>query len=153
MRLRWKILSALLLLMLAALLWAWLFGPAWLAGFNAEQQEMKHAFTQQGREFGQRSDVQACLDRTLSEFDQCGGYDCTLKHDYFLKACLEAAAPTEGFCEGVPAFRETPTEDDKTWARHSCWDKDIRHEGCRLLLRQQQYWCSGAAAPDAAAAD
>ena len=148
MRLRWKILMALGLLALAALVWAWMFGPAWLEGFNTQQQAMKRDFTERGQAFGRQADLQACLDRTLADFDDCGGYDCTLKHDYFLKACLEAAAPTEGFCDNVPAYREKPSEDDKSWARHSCWDMNIRHEGCRLLLRQQQYWCSGGVAAD-----
>lgn len=148
MRMRWKILLALTALMLAALVWAWLFGPAWLAGFNAEQQTLKTDFTEQGRAFGRQADQQACLDRTLTDFDSCSGYNCTLQHDYFLKACLEEASPSEGFCDGVPAYREKPSEDDKTWARHSCWDMNIRGEGCRLLLRQQQFWCSGGVAAD-----
>lgn len=143
MRTRNKVLLGLLGVVLAAALWAWLAGPAWLERFNQRQHEARATFTAQGEAFGRQSDQQGCLEHTLTDFNRCDGFDCTLHHGYFLKACLKEAAPSAGFCDGVPAYRETPTEDDKTWAKNSCWDRGIRGEGCRLLLKQQQLWCSG----------
>jgi hypothetical protein len=148
---RRKVLIGLALLSLAFGLWAWLRSPLWLAQFNDRQNDARVTFQAQGQLFGQSHDQQACLTQTLAGFDGCTGFDCTLQHDYYLKACLAAAAPTPGFCDGVPAYRLTPTEDDKSWAKYACWDGNIRGEGCRLLLRQQQYHCSGGIAADAPA--
>ncbi|MFC6670646.1 hypothetical protein [Marinobacterium aestuariivivens] len=148
MKTRSKVLLGLLLLLLAASFWAWRYGPGWLVQFNAQQQQARTASEAEGHGFGRQSDQQGCLDRALTDFNACSGYDCTLQQDFFLKACLEEAAPSAGFCDGVPAYREQPSEDDKTWARHRCWDLDIRGEGCRLLLRQQQYWCGGGVAAE-----
>ncbi len=152
MKTRWKVLSGLALMTLALGIWAWFGAPQWVEQFNDRQREARTSFQAQGRLFGQSADQQACLTRSLADFNNgCMGYDCTLEQDYFLKACLEVAAPTPGFCDAVPAYRNRATEDDKSWAKFTCWENDIRGEGCRLLLRQQQYWCSDGIAADAAA--
>ncbi|WP_020679619.1 hypothetical protein [Marinobacterium rhizophilum] len=151
MKSRWKVLIGLALLALGLGLWVWLRSPLWLEQFNERQSEARATFQAQGRLFGQHNDQQACLAQTLKAFDGCSGFDCTLQHDYFLKACLAEAAPSPGFCDGVPAYRVTPTEDDKSWAKYACWDGNIRGEGCRMLMRQQQYECSGGVAADAPA--
>jgi hypothetical protein len=150
-----KILLACLLLALVAGGWFWSQKDEWLAEFNAERAEEAERFRSAGLEFGQTHDQQACLDKALSDFDsQCSGFSCTVKYGRFLDACLETARPAPAFCEGVPPYREEPSEEDKSWARDTCWGQDIRGEGCRLLLRQQQYFCSaadGAVAADSAA--
>lgn len=133
----------LLVLAVVAAVVGWWNRDAWLASFNEEQQAQTTAFKQQGRAFATGgADQQTCLDEALSRFDGCLGYACTVNHGVFLKACLNEAAPTPGFCDGVPEFRDKPTEDDKSWAKHACWNRDIRGEGCRLLMRQQSYFCS-----------
>jgi hypothetical protein len=152
MKSRSKVLVGLGLITLLLGLWAWLRGPLWLEQFNERQSDARLTFQTEGRLFGQQHDQQACLARTLENFNGCTGFDCTLQHDYYLKACLAEAAPTAGFCDGVPAYRLKPTEDDKSWAKYACWDGNIRGDGCRLLMRQQQYECSGGIAADAGAA-
>jgi hypothetical protein len=151
MKTRWKVLIGLALLALGLGLWVWLRSPLWLEQFNERQSEVRTKFQAEGRLFGQHNDQQTCLDQTLAAFNGCSGFECTLQHDYFLKACLAEAAPSPGFCDGVPAYRLQPTEDDKSWAKYACWDGNIRGEGCRMLLRQQQYECSGGVAADAQA--
>lgn len=146
-----KIIWALVLLpaLLGLFLWQvqpawWLAAKAeWLADFNHERAEQAAAWRNDGRAFGQQQDQAACLSKALIEFDGCTGFQCTVNHGRFLRACLEAAAPSDAFCEGVPEFRDKPTEDDKSWAKYACWERNIRGEGCRLLMRQQQLFCSG----------
>lgn len=140
-----KILLALLLVSVVSAVLFWLQKDAWLAEFNAERAAEAERFRAAGLEYGRGHDQQACLDKALTDFDtQCSGFSCTVRYGRFLDACLETAAHTPGFCAGVPPYHEERSEEDKSWARDSCWEQDIRGEGCRLLLRQQQYFCSGA---------
>lgn len=146
-----KIILALVLIpvLVAGVLWQlqpawWQAAKAeWLADFNAERAELAANWRKDGLAFGRLNDQNSCLDKALAEFDGCTGFQCTIDHGRFLNACLETAAASEGFCEGVPPFREERTEDDKSWAKYGCWDRNIRGEGCRLLMRQQQLFCSG----------
>ncbi|WP_240770714.1 hypothetical protein [Neptunomonas sp. XY-337] len=134
-------LGALLLVVVATSLF-WLNRDAWLADFNAERAEQKEQYQRAGLDFGKQNDQQACLNEALQSFDGCLGYSCTVNNGVFLKACLSQATATPGFCDGVPEFRDKPTEDDKSWAKYFCWDNNIRGEGCRLLMRQQAFFCS-----------
>ncbi len=124
-------------------LYAWVNKDRWLMEFNQSRVEQTEQFKSAGDRYGMSNDQQACLDKALNEFDGCLGYSCTVNQGIFLKACLNQAQPSPGFCEGVPEYREKPTEDDKSWAKYYCWDNNIRGEGCRLLMKQQQYFCSG----------
>jgi len=120
----------------------WLNRESWLADFNADRAYQTAEFKKSGRLFGQEHNQQACLDKTLRSFDGCLGFSCTVNQGIFLRACLSVAKASPGFCEGVPPYREKPTEDDKSWAKYYCWDRNIRGEGCRLLMKQQQFFCS-----------
>lgn len=139
----WGILLAIVLFIFAA----WLTQDRWLPEWNAELAEQSQLFADNGKAFGQSTDQQGCLEEALSSFNQCSGFSCTITHGKFLKACWSVSAVTENFCEDVPAFNDKPTEDDKSWARHACWGRDIRGEGCRLLMRQQQLLCSQQSEP------
>jgi hypothetical protein len=153
-----KIILALILLPLLFILYLWQVNPVWwqqwqqewLAEFNAEQAQAAQQWRGEGLAFGERNDQQTCLEHSLASFDGCTGFDCTVNHGRFLKACLETATVSEGFCDQVPGFRDEPTEDDKAWAKDECWERNIRGEGCRLLMRQQQLFC-GPAEDDAEA--
>lgn len=153
-----KILLALVVLPLLLVLFLWQVNPAWwqdvktewLAGFNAERAEAAARWRNDGLAFGRLNDQQTCLEQSLRNFDGCTGFECTVNHGRFLKACLETAASSDGFCQDVPAFRDEPTEDDKAWAKDECWGRNVRGEGCRLLMRQQQLFCSAAGETGAA---
>lgn len=137
-----KIVWATLLLIVLGIFGAWLTQDYWLPGWNKELAEESIAFRERGTSFGQSADKQACLEETLTSFDRCSGFACTVKHGKFLNACLKTASISQDFCKDVPVYNEKRSEDDKTWARESCWGRDIRGEGCRLLMRQQQLFCS-----------
>ncbi len=139
---RRTLLQIVLLLLVVTGVYAWLNKETWLAQFNESRVEQTEQFKTAGVTFGQAADQQACLAKSLAEFDGCLGYSCTVNQAIFLKACLSQARPSEGFCEGVPEYRDKPTEDDKSWAKYYCWDHNIRGEGCRLLMKQQQYFCT-----------
>lgn len=137
-----KMVWGVIFLLVAAVFLAWITQDKWLPDWNKELAEQTTEFQQKGLALGKTADQQTCLEEALLSFNQCSGFSCTIKHGKFLKACWANATPTENFCEGVPEFREKRTEDDKSWARHACWSRDIRGEGCRLLMRQQQQFCS-----------
>ncbi|WP_432697082.1 hypothetical protein ACQUQP_01635 [Marinobacterium sp. YM272] len=143
-----KILLALLAVAVLGVAYLWFKKDAIVAEFNQERAEEALVYREAGLEYGRNHDQQACLDEALKEFDtQCTGFSCTVRYGKFLNACLETAAVSETFCDKVPAYQEEKTEDEKIWAREACWAQDIRGEGCRLLLRQQQYFCSSNLAP------
>ncbi|KEA62428.1 hypothetical protein ADIMK_3319 [Marinobacterium lacunae] len=145
-----KILLVLLVVALLGSGYLWLNKDSFLSEFNQERAEEAQRFRNEGLEYGRSHDQQACLDKALEEFDtQCSGFSCTVRYGKFLNACLETAAQKAGFCDGVPPYREEKTEEDKSWARESCWARDVRGEGCRLLMRQQQFFCQN---PDSDAA-
>ncbi len=122
--------------------WVELQGEQWLKDYNQEMGQQAAEYRQRGVELGATTDQQGCLDQTLEQFNSCFGYECTVNHGQFLKACWSASAPTEGFCDETPEFREKPSEEDKSWAKFYCIDRNIRDAGCRLLMRQKQFHCS-----------
>ncbi|MGH1462871.1 MAG: hypothetical protein ACRBB6_12630 [Neptuniibacter sp.] len=137
-----KVIWGILFAIVAVIFAAWLTQDRWLPQWNDELAEQSKQFRANGLALGEQSDQQVCFDEALTSFNQCSGFACTITHGKFLKACWEKAAPTEGFCDDVPEYKEEKSEDDKSWARHECWGRDIRGEGCRLLMRQQQLMCS-----------
>lgn len=136
-------LMLLLVVILAAASWFWLHRDAWLAGFNQQRSEEAQLFHKQGLAFGRTASQEQCLSRTIKDFnDECIGYSCTIKYGIFLRACLNEATPSDNFCSGVPAYSAKPSEDDKAWVKDACWRQNVPGEGCRLLIRQQQLFCS-----------
>ncbi|WP_417585016.1 hypothetical protein [Nitrincola sp.] len=140
---RKKIVWTLLALSLLFVIWAVFFSPQWLEGFNQQRADEASVFRQQGLTAGEQMDQQGCQDQALTGFAACSdsNFVCTVNQGVFLKSCFEVAAPTNGFCDGVPAFHDKATEEEKDWAKYNCWDMDIRGEGCRLLLRQRIEFC------------
>ncbi len=139
---RKKLIGGVLLALTIVSVMFWLNREAWLENFNNERSEEKARFTQAGLNFATENNQQECLNKALQEFDGCLGYSCTVNNAIFLKACLSKAAISPNFCDGVPAFEEKPSEDAKSWAKYYCWDNNIRGEGCRLLMKQQSFFCS-----------
>ena len=113
-----------------------------VANFNEQRSLEREQSQQAGRLFGEKNDQNACLTRTLADFDGCQEFGCSVSSGLFLKNCLAVAAPNSALCEGVPAFQEVPSEDDKHWAKYECIDRNIRGEGCRMLMRQVSQFCS-----------
>lgn len=138
------ILLALLLLGAAFWYWAHFYGDAWLAEFNDERAQTAAAQLDRGRVFGQNQTQQGCFDSALEEIADCRSPICTVDTGHFLRGCWERASETAGFCDGVPAWNDKISEDEKSWARYGCWDMNNKSDGCRVLMRQRQQLCSGA---------
>ena len=136
------LLLALVVIGVGGYLWVELFSDEWLAEFNDERQASAQEFRQQGQSFGQQSDQQGCFDKALKDVEDCRSPICMVDSGNFLRGCFETSAETLNFCEGVPAYQEKITEDEKSWARYGCWDINNKSDGCRLLKRQQQALCS-----------
>ena len=134
----------LLFALIIGVFYSWLQAPAWLEEWNSTSQEITEQKRSAGLLYGQSHDQQACLDQTLQQFDSCNesGYSCTVSNGVFLRACWQESQPTMAFCDGVPEFSESPSEDDKAWAKDSCFELGINAQGCRLLMRQKQQLCS-----------
>ncbi|MGB1238499.1 MAG: hypothetical protein ACPG4U_09840 [Pseudomonadales bacterium] len=137
-----KILLSIALLLVAASTYFAFNHETWLAQFNAERQQQKAEFTERGQRFGQSGNQDSCLSQTLSQFGSCLGFECTVNEAVFLKSCLNSAAASEGFCDGVPAYSEKLSKDAKQWLKDRCWDVNVNGEGCRFLLKQHIYFCS-----------
>ena len=56
-----------------------------------------------GKELGQRMTDVECVEHALVEDEACWGMTCRVRTPVVLAVCLEHAAPTQGFCEGVPS--------------------------------------------------
>lgn len=136
------ILASLLILAGGAFIWVRFFGDQWLEGFNEERQTAAENFRQQGRLIGERTNQQGCLDKALKDVASCHSPLCSVDAGNFFKACVETSAPSASFCESVPAYQSKISEEEKNWARYGCWDINNASEGCRLLKRQQQAFCS-----------
>lgn len=134
--------TVLLLIVAGAGALTWMANSGWVDEFNAEQNQLLQQRIADGQAFARTANQQQCLDQALQDFDGCLAYSCTVASGKFLKACLDSATPSTHFCEGVPEFREKPTEDDKAWAKDYCLNNNIRGDNCRLLMRQQQLFCS-----------
>lgn len=137
-----KIILGILVSIVLVIAIAWITQDRWLPQWNQELAQQSVEYRDRGVAYAQTHDQAACLEEALTQFNTCSGFACTINHGKFLRACLDNAAATEGFCAEVPEFNEKATEDDKTWARHYCWDRDIRGDGCRLLMKQTQFFCS-----------
>ena len=121
--------------------WVELYGDAWLVAFNDERQQTTDQQLATGRALGETLNQQGCFDEALLRVDNCHAFNCTVDVGNLLRGCWETSQPAPKFCESVPAYQDKMTEDDKTWARHGCWDLNSKSQGCRLLMRQKQQLC------------
>jgi hypothetical protein len=132
-----------LLVVIGGGVYLWLHQDEITESFNQERAEDREKFTQEGLQYGQAHSQQACLDKTLTDLNGCNSFGCSVNAGLFLKHCWNVASESPAMCDGVPAFQEKPSEDDKTWAKAYCIDRDIRSEGCRkLIMRQLSQFCS-----------
>ena len=93
----------------------------------------------EGAQFGEETDERGCLDEAMSRAEGAGNLGA-IRPSLFLGACLRAAAPAEGFCEGVPA----PGDIMKTvsWAAERCAAAGRPNDqACTHLMQAVQRHC------------
>lgn len=95
----------------------------------------------EGREFGRTSNSRGCLTEAVERHRRAASFGELFAVNLFLRGCLDAAAPTEGFCEGVPR----PLEIVRTaeWGREQCHAHGLSVERqCGQLFAQVQQYCA-----------
>lgn len=89
---------------------------------NAEEIERDaRRSTDEAAEFSSTHHQNDCVTESLRRAGQCGGglaIMCETNTRLFLGACLEGAAPVDGFCDGVP--RPSSIVDGARWAQREC---------------------------------
>ena len=107
-------------------------GPELMAGVEHGMQE--------GKEFGETTDNQGCVDEGTKRHRKAAGFGEYIKSGVFLQSCLQASRETPGFCDGVPG----PLEFMKTaqWRREQCEKYGLTEaQQCGQLFQQVQQYC------------
>lgn len=111
----------------------------WMKNKDAIMARAKEVVAE-GKEFGRSNNNQACVDEAISRYKKEPGFGSTLTNNFFLRACLEASKPTEGFCETVP--RVTEFMKSAEWQLEQCRRVDLSKDSyCRQLFQPVQQFC------------
>ena len=116
----------------------------WFEDNKDELANMGEEADAAGIEYGIGSDQAGCVGAGLSQQDGCGAFDpmCEAENSIWLRACLSAATPTPGFCDGVP--EKSDIIDSATWAVGTCMNLGRPDDqACGRLLQQVQEHCHG----------
>lgn len=107
-------------------------GPQFVANVSRGERE--------GRDFGARTENQACVDEGAKRFRDAAGLTEYMRQGIFVRSCLEASRETPGFCDGVPG----PFEISKTvrWRKEQCDHYSLTEaQQCGQLFQQVQQFC------------
>ena len=103
-----------------------------------ESSERKH---REGREYGERTDNQGCVDESVTRHRRAEGLGELIQVNIFLRACLDASAPSPGFCDGVPLQIEFIKS--AQWTQGECQRHGLAQEQqCGQLFSQVQQFCA-----------
>lgn len=94
----------------------------------------------EGQEYGRRTDNEGCLNEAVARHNRSDGFKETIKTNLFLRTCLEASRPTQGFCDGVP--HQTEFVKAVEWQMQQCARYNLKTEKqCGQLFQQVQQFC------------
>mgnify|MGYP003694260901 CR=1 FL=1 len=111
----------------------------WMKNRDALMARAKEVVAE-GKEFGGRNDNQACVDEAISRYKKEPGFGSLMSNNFFLRACLDASKPTDGFCESVP--RSTEFMKSAAWQLEQCRRADLSKDSyCRQLFQPVQKFC------------
>lgn len=114
---------------------------AWLSFNFDEIRETGSRLEVQGRELGPLTDQDGCLGAALHELDQSAGLTGEVGVRLFLRACLEEAGDSAGFCEGVPPIDEV--FDSAMWQLERCREEGREaSQPCSRLMGVLQEACA-----------
>lgn len=95
----------------------------------------------EGREFGARTDSEGCVAEAVERRRRAASFGELFRVNLFLRSCLDAAAPTPGFCDAVPGqleFTETAR-----WGQEQCRRHGLASDPqCPQLFSQVQQFCA-----------
>jgi len=111
----------------------------WMKNKDALMARAKEVVAE-GKEFGGHSDNQACVDEALNRYKKEPGFGSAMSTNIFLRGCLEASKPTDGFCESVPKTTDFMTSAE--WQLEQCRRVDLAKDSyCRQLFQPVQQFC------------
>lgn len=94
----------------------------------------------EGREFGGNSDNQGCVNEAISRYKKERGFGSAISTSVFMRTCLEASRPTQGFCSEVP--RKTEFIKSAEWRTSQCRRVDLSSDRyCPQLFEPVQEFC------------
>ena len=111
----------------------------WLSKHSGEYLEAGRRTIEEGERYGHGTDNVGCLREALARHKQNPSLTNALANNLFLRGCLEASRPTEGFCNDVPK----PTEFVKAarWQIRQCQQAGLTDGYCGQLFSQVQSFC------------
>ena len=93
----------------------------------------------EGEKFGAQTDNDGCLAEAIARTKREPGFSAGIKHNLFLRACLEASRPAPGFCD-VP--KRTEFMKSAQWQQQKCQDAGLAADTyCSQLFTQVQQFC------------
>ena len=110
--------------------------------FKAVGEEVRR----EALDFAAHGDDRACLEEGFSRSVPCKDLDieCNVRATVFTSFCLDAATPTDGFCEGVPLRSEFLAF--TKYSTQVCADRGLMgHQGCSQVLQRVAEHCEGRA--------
>jgi hypothetical protein len=113
----------------------------WLSSNQAELKAEGDQIKAEAAEFAQGRNGEACLAEGVRKLAACDGFMCKVKTRVFLGACLKAAEPSPGLCEGAPPSGNIL--DSVKWLRHRCAEVDLEGDDCQSLFGELQDFCNG----------
>ena len=95
---------------------------------------------EEGRQFGEGTDNQGCVDEGVARQRKAVGMGELIKSGIFMRSCLDASRPTPNFCDGVPgALQFTKTIE---WRKEQCAKYGLGEDKqCSQLFQQVQQFC------------
>lgn len=133
-----KVFAVLVVLGIVAIAGVVLWWKAYSARLLAEADAVKAEATN----FGETTDNAGCLTAGLVRSHDCDGLFCEVQAAVFLRTCLEASQPTEGFCDGVPPKTISEVMATVRWAAVVCEAESYpEDEGCVHVVSQVQQFC------------
>ena len=111
----------------------------WMKNKDALMARAKEVVAE-GKEFGGRNDQQACVDETIRRYKKEPGFGSAMSNNFFLRGCLDASKPTDGFCDSVP--KATEFMKSAEWQLEQCRRVDLAKDSyCRQLFQPVQQFC------------
>jgi hypothetical protein len=101
---------------------------------------------EEGYAYGSSSTQEQCVQEALTRIDACddgfNGITCQTTVGSFMTGCMQRAAPTPGFCDGVPPQNDIFGQ--AKWQIQAC--TDVGRGGdkkCQTLMQSMARYCSG----------
>lgn len=111
----------------------------WVRNRDSIMSQAKEKATE-GREFGDKTDNQGCVDETFLRYKkESPGFFTAISYGQFMRTCLEVSRPTPGFCDDVPAGKMMEMTQ---WLESQCRHYDIPNDQkCQQVIMGKVMFC------------